>query len=438
MIDTRTTVTDAVIQPNVADRYDVIVLGGGPAGATTAAFLAKAGKSVLVLERSAVPRFHVGESLIPDTYWTLQKLGLLDALRASAFPKKYSVQFIAGNGKLSAPFYFDEYNPHESSQTWQVERGVFDQMLLDHAKAHGAVVRSHAQVLDVLFDGEQAVGVSVRLNDGGAGEVRNISASVVVDATGQSTFLASRMGLRRPDPRLRKGTIWTYWKGAQRDPGKDEGATLIISTQNKDSWFWYIPLSDDVVSVGCTGDMDYIFAKHRGTPAEIYQQEVALCPGVQPRIANATRCADYFTTKDFSYLCTRASGPGYVMVGDAAGFIDPIYSSGVYLALKSADMASEAILEGFATNDFSGETLGRWFDDFVRGKEMFHKLVYAFYTKEFSFASFLGKYPQHKNGVTDILIGNVFRDGLDELFEAMHAEYPATRPDYAPALLAAV
>src|SRR5207302_9766529 len=172
------------------------------------------------------------------------------------FVKKYSVQFVNEHGKLSEPFYFGDYNPHESSQTWQVKRGEFDQMLLENAREHGVQVHQGARVLEVLFDGQRAIGVNVRMPDG---TQRTVHAKVVVDASGQSTLLIDRLGLREWDPVLKKAALWTYWKGAQRDTGRDEGATLVIQTKGKKGWFWYIPLHDDVVSVGVVAAYDYLF-----------------------------------------------------------------------------------------------------------------------------------------------------------------------------------
>jgi len=263
MIQANYTPSDEFNAP-LDDAYDVIVIGGGPAGATTAALLAEQGHKVAVLERHPIPRFHVGESLIPETYWPLQRLGLIEKMKASAFPKKFSVQFVSDGWKESAPFYFDMHNSHESAQTWQVERGPFDQMLIDNAVDKGAAVRTDAQVTEVLFDGERAVGVRVKLGrkgvDGAEAESREILAKVVADASGQTSFLVNRLGLKIEDPLLKKGTIWTYYKGAMRDEGKDEGATLILQTEGKQSWFWYIPLRDDIVSIGCTGAMEYMFS----------------------------------------------------------------------------------------------------------------------------------------------------------------------------------
>ena len=406
-------------QPDVEASYDVIVIGAGPAGCTVGTLVAEAGHRVLILERSSFPRFHIGESLVPETYWTLKRLGLLEQLRQSAFPKKFSVQFVTETGKESSPFYFDEHNPHESSQTWQVIRGEFDRMLLDNAVAKGVTARTDAQVLDVLFEEDRAVGVRVQLGYGDEKTVREITAKIVVDATGQSTFLANRLGLKTPDERLKKGTVWTYFQGAHRDSGKDEGATIILQTQAKKSWFWYIPLQDDVLSVGCTGGIDYMFGDKRGTPEFVFTAELDRCPGLQRRLKTATRCTDYFTTKDFSYRSTQAAGLGWVMVGDAFGFIDPVYSTGVFLAFKSGEFAADAIVEAFQKNDFSGDMLGNWYEKYIEGLELFRKLVYAFYTPGFSFGEFLREHPQYKSNLIDMLIGDVFKPGVGEMFNVM-------------------
>ncbi len=418
----------AVTQPELANDYDVIIIGGGPAGSTTAALVAEHGHRALLLERSLFPRFHVGESLIPETYWTLGRLGLLEELKRSAFPKKYSVQFVSDGYKESAPFYFEDHNPHECSVTWQVVRGEFDGMLLQTARDKGAVVRTDGQVLDVLFDGDRAVGVRVQVGEGAEKTVRETRAKIIVDATGQSAFLANRLGLKTPDKRLKMGTVWTYFRNAQRDPGKDEGATLIMQTEGKKSWFWYIPLPDNIVSIGCTGPLGYMFSKDRGTAEEVYQTELRRCPALERRLANATRETDYFTTKDFSYRAKQAAGPGWLLVGDAFGFIDPVYSSGVFLALKSGELAADAIHEALEAGDLSAEKLGAWQPAYVEGLEMFRRLVYAFYTPEFSFAAFLREHPEFKEHLVDILIGNVFRPGLSEMFEAM-GEVAPPAPD---------
>jgi flavin-dependent dehydrogenase len=336
-----------MIQSN--NSYDVIVIGGGPSGSTAATLLAKQGYRVVLFEREHFPRFHIGESLIPFTYPVLERIGVLDKMRGSHFTRKYGVQFVNEHGKLSEPFRFPEYDPHERSQTWQVRRSEFDEMLLNNARSNGVEVHEGARVLEVLFDGKRAVGVRVKLE---GQEAREIRSQVVVDASGQSSMIMDRMGLRNWDPVLKKAAIWTYWKGAERDPGIDGGGTIVIQTKEKKGWFWYIPLHDDIVSVGVVASYDYLFKNRDTKEAEaIYFQEVDRCPGLQPRIANATRVEGFRAEKEYSYQASQAGGDGWVLIGDAYGFLDPLYSSGVLLALSSASLASDAVADALAAND---------------------------------------------------------------------------------------
>src|SRR6266481_2855742 len=218
---------------------DVVVIGGGPAGSTASALIAERGYRVGLFERERFPRFHIGESLIPETYWVLKRLNMLPKMQQSHFVKKYSVQFVNASGKLSAPFYFWDNKPHECSQTWQVVRSEFDKMMLDNAREHGVDAHEGVRVMDVLFDGDRAVGVKIRDEHG---VIRDVHASVVVDASGQNGIIQNRLRLRVWDPLLNKGAVWTYWEGAVRDTGRNEGATLVIQTTNKQGWFWNIPL----------------------------------------------------------------------------------------------------------------------------------------------------------------------------------------------------
>src|SRR5439155_510417 len=240
---------------------DIVVIGGGPAGSTVSTLAAKQGFRVRLFERMRFPRFHIGESLIPETYWVLQKLGMLEKMRKSRFVKKFSVQFVNASGKQSAPFYFWDNKPHECSQTWQVVRSEFDQMMLENAREHGVQAEEGVHVRDVLLDGTRAVGVRIRREDGSEEDVR---ARVVVDASGQNGLLQHRFKLRVWDPSLNKGAIWTYWKGAYRDTGRDECATLALQTVDRLGWFWYIPLHDDRISVGVCKPFEALFKYRDG------------------------------------------------------------------------------------------------------------------------------------------------------------------------------
>jgi flavin-dependent dehydrogenase len=397
-------------------KYDLIVIGGGPAGSATATLAARRGRRVLLLEKERFPRFRIGESFMPATYWSFQALGLLDKLKSSDFQRKYSVQFYTRDARPTRPFYFGDADPYEWSDTWQVDRGTFDRMLLNHARECGVEVHEQTPVQQVLFDGDRAVGVQATAPDGRE-MVRH--ASVVVDASGQAAFLSARMGLRRYDPRLRNAAVFTRFEGAVRDPGRDEGATLVIHTNNAMTWFWYIPLAGNMVSVGVVGPMDYLITGRSGDPERIFAEEVERCPALQPRIANAKRVMEMKVLRDFTYISERIAGNGWLLVGDAFGFLDPIYSSGVLLALKGAEMASASIESAFETGDFSGERLGAHGHEFVRGMEAIRRLVHAFYQPGFHFKQFLERFPESRDALTHVLIGNVYRRSTDGLYRNM-------------------
>jgi len=398
---------------------DVIVIGGGPAGSTISTLLAQKGHKVQLFERMQFPRFHIGESLIPETYWVLERIGMLDKMKKSHFIQKHSVQFVNAAGKQSAPFYFYDNKPHECSQTWQVERSEFDQMMLNNAREHGVDAIEGAHVREVLFEGERAVGVIVRLPDGTEQAVRS---KVVVDASGQSGILQHKFKLRVWDPTLNKGAIWTYYENAYRDTGKDEGATIVLQTADKKGWFWNIPLHDNRVSIGIVAPFDHLF-KGRNHHEKTYEEEVAACPAIVERTKNAKRVTGYFATRDYSYRATKVSGDGWVLIGDAFGFLDPLYSSGVLLALKSGEMAADAICEGFETGDLSAAQLGKWGPAFNMGIDRMRRLVCEYYDG-FNFGKFIRQYPDLRGTVTDLLIGDLFTDKVDKVWGPLETQYP--------------
>ena len=398
-----------------SEPLDVVVIGGGPAGSTVAALVAEQGFRVGLLEREQKVPFKVGESLVPYTYGTFERLGLVERLKKSHFQRKHSVQFFSASGRGSAPFYFSETDPHERSTTWQVRRSDFDGLLLERAMELGVQFRRGVQVQDVVFEGEQAVGI--RAQDA-TGAVAEIPARVVVDATGRNALLARKLGLRVAEPNLKKVSIFSHFRGARRDAGIDEGATLIMHTRNRDSWFWYIPLAGDIVSVGVVGDLEYLLGRGGDAQAR-FEAEIRNCPALEERVAGAEQGFPVRVVQDFSYCAERIAGDGWVLVGDAFAFLDPIYSTGVLLALKSGELAADTICHCLTKGDLSGDALGAFAGEFLAGMRAFRKLVYAFYDRHFNFADFLRAHPECRQGVIDILAGNVFGSGVESIFEPM-------------------
>ena len=397
--------------------YDVIVMGGGPAGSTVASILSREGRKVILFEKEVFPRHHIGESLMTDTYFTFQRMGILEKLKQSPFVRKYSVQFANQSGRESRPFYFFEANHHESAVTWQVTRAAFDKLLIEHAAEQGATVHQGTPIKQVLFEGDRAVGVEAMMPNG---TVQKVYAKVVVDATGQSAILSNKFRWRVRDPKLKKAVLYSYYKGAHREPDLNGGATLVLRTdRGSGGWFWYIPLENDITSVGVVADPDYL-VKGRGRDlAKIFHEEVEKCEACRRRVAGAERVDKIYSILDYSYRSERCAGDGFILIGDAYGFLDPIYSSGVLLALKMAELAADAIHDAFANNDFSGERLGQFQPKLDRGIESMRKLVHAFYSDDFSFSGFLQKYPDQRVNIINLLIGNVFRDGVDQVYEPM-------------------
>ncbi|HEY2838762.1 MAG TPA: NAD(P)/FAD-dependent oxidoreductase [Pirellulales bacterium] len=403
-------------QSQTVENVPVVVIGGGPAGATCSTLIAQQGHKVKLFEREHFPRFHIGESLIPETYWVLERLNMLPKMKGSPFVVKESVQFVTSKGKVSEPFYFVDHKPHECSRTWQVVRSEFDKMMLDNAREHGVDAQEGVRVLEVLMDGKRACGVRVMDE---AGEQREVHAKVVVDASGQSSLLASRLKLKEIDPLLKKGAVWTYFEGAYRDEGRNAGATMVLQTENRKGWFWYIPLHNNITSVGIVTPFDELF-KERRDYETVYNEQLDACPAVKERVSIGRRVSDFYATKDYSYRSREASGDGWVLIGDAFGFLDPLYSSGVLLALRSGQLAADAIVGALAANDFSASRLGAWEPAFTQGMDRMRRLVCEFYDG-FSFGRFVKRHPHFKGHLTDLLIGDLFKDSVDQVVEPMNA-----------------
>ena len=387
-------------------QYDVLLIGAGPSGSSAAALLAEYGYNVLLIEREKFPRYHIGESLLPFTHEPLKRLGLIERMRASAFIKKYSVQFVSTSGKASEPFYFNTRYDDDVAQTWQVLRSEFDQMLLDHARDKGANVVEETKVLDLLRDGDRVTGVRVRQPDGTEAEYR---APITLDCSGKESFTASRNRWRVPDPELNKVAVWTYYKGAKRDKGIDEGTTTVAFLPEK-GWFWHIPLHDDRVSVGVVAEGKYLTRDGVKTPKDIFHREVTQNKWIEEYLAPGKSTGDYYITNEFSYHSRHCGCEGLLLLGDAFCFLDPVFSSGLMLALKSGVMAADAVHAAIEANDFSPAQFEDYAATLREGIENMRKLVYVFYHPNFTFRDLIEKHPDLAGDITDCLSGDVNKD----------------------------
>jgi flavin-dependent dehydrogenase len=387
-----------------ASQTDVVVIGGGPAGAAAATLAARAGFRVALFERDEFPRHHVGESLIPAANLTLDRLGLLEPLAATRFPRKHGVQFFSERG-ASRPFYFEECSDPRLKTTWQVLRSDFDRILLEHAEAAGACTNTRHEVVDVLVENDAVTGVQV-VDDEGA--VLDIEARAVVDASGTNGLLARRFGERETIPGLENTAVYAHFEDVRLDEGIDRGSTLIFKVETG-AWLWLIPLPD-AVSIGLVTSARRITSFGR-RPEDILGNAIARSPELSERMQGARRTGPVRAVRDFSYHARRDGGRGWMLIGDSLGFIDPMYSTGLFLSLFSTELAVEALVERLGANgsetrpterpDFAGFSR-RWQQAYDR----FLPLVRAFYRDDPRFREF-AKVPDRRRGLVDLLTGLV-------------------------------
>lgn len=409
------------------DTYDVIVIGGGPAGSTVAALLAEKGRRVVLFEKEKFPRYHIGESLMPYCWFPLERLGVLEEIERIAFTKKQSVQFVGQDGRQSQPFYFFQHMDHPCSTSWQVERADFDLMLLDNARKKGAEIHEETKVTRVLKDDSgRVIGVEAVSTKGG--EAFEVFAPITVDCSGRDQVATALDGWRIKDPRLNKMAVWTYFRGAKRDPGIDEGTTTVAYVADR-GWFWYIPMRGDIVSMGVVAERDYLFSESKD-PAEILAREIQKNAWIRDHVAVGEQFGEYRVTSEFTYRSKFCAADGLVLAGDAFAFLDPVFSSGVLLALKSGELVADEVDAALTAGDTSAARFAEYGEALCLAMENMRRLVYAFYDTNFSFGQMLKAYPEQRSRLTDCLIGDLFEEKYGELFEAIQefAELPSPLP----------
>jgi len=315
------------------ENYDVAIIGGGPAGSTAATLLSKAGRRVIVLERDKFPRFHIGESLLPFSMETFTRLGIQEKLRAG-FVEKFGGEIAEAGGEKAAKFYFKDGFGSRTDRSYQVTRSKFDKMLLDHAAESGAEVREQTAVESVDFDREGAM-LALRPSE-------NIRARYVVDASGRNSVIGNKFKLKKSYQHLQKLSLFAHYEGLEREEGIDGTLTRMVRTLQ--SWFWVIPLENDRTSIGIV--LEAADFKSSGLSAEeFFERAIAEQPLVRNRIGAGRRVSQVYTAADFSYRSERLTGDRWLLAGDAAGFIDPVFSSGVFLAVLAGEQAADVLHE---------------------------------------------------------------------------------------------
>jgi len=392
--------------------YDIIVVGAGPAGSSVANITAKNNKKVLVLEKEQFPRYHIGESLIPFTYIPLQRLGVVEYLQNSHFTKKYSVQFVQQDGTELKPFYFyDRYDKDTIAQTWQVNRDEFDTILINKAKDNGAEVKYSSRVDNIIYKDNIATGV--QYTDVSTNIQYQVDAKVIVDASGKSALVSNANKWCIKDNLLsNKMAIWTYYKGCPRDEDIDSGATTVAFIKDK-GWFWYIPLANDIVSIGVVAESNYLMRNGISNIKNAFDREIQNNKWITSRVSTASRIKEYQVTTDYSKYSLHGSSQNVVLVGDAFAFLDPVFSSGVLLALKSGVMVGDIINNALDNNTLCDNTFTEYSSTIHKNLDNMRTLIHAFYNPTISFKDIIQSHPWAADKITDCLSGDLDKDYSD-------------------------
>lgn len=380
---------------------DVAIIGGGPAGATAAAVLARRGHRVALFERQTFPRFHIGESLLPASNRVFEQLGLAARVRAEAFVEKRGASFVTEDGVLSAYIDFTECSKVAAPVTYQVPRDRFDHLLLEEAREAGASVHTGCRVIEVEWGGD---GVVLSLGqtaatDAGV-EPTRVVARALIDASGQSGFLAKRLALRQVDSELRNVAVYAHFRGMPRLEGPRAGDIRIVSRFDL-GWIWIIPLPGGLTSLGAVMSRQRHAERGERRPEDLLAAILAETPALADELAAAERVGPARFEADFSYAPTAYAGDRWLLAGDAGSFLDPVFSTGVLLALESGMEAAEAIDRGLRRGDLSARRFAGYDRRQRRRYQHFRRFVRAFYDPCFRDIFFQ---PTNRFGLLDAVV----------------------------------
>jgi flavin-dependent dehydrogenase len=353
---------------------DVVVIGCGPGGSSAACYLRQAGRSVIVLEKEKFPRFHIGESLLPYNQGLFKELGLMPAIEAAGFPKKFGAQFHLMDGTKCTRFVFRNGKWTRFTQAIQVERAKFDHILMKRAQQMGADVREGWTVRK-FSEGRNGVEVEA---SGPDGKVQTLRGKFLIDASGRHNVTGNQEQLREIHENHRKFAVFTHFANVKLDEGEEGGDTIIVRLQNR--WFWMIPVAPDKTSVGLVIDREDL-EREGNDPTKSFWNAVRGSPVMRERLACATPMGDLKTIADFSYHNRKLASERLLRVGDAAGFMDPIFSAGVYLAMWSAKIAAQNISKSL--EDGSTAHVRTYDRRVLKAMKIYWRLVEHFYTNHF-------------------------------------------------------
>ncbi|HWA73730.1 MAG TPA: NAD(P)/FAD-dependent oxidoreductase [Polyangiaceae bacterium] len=357
-----------------SERYDLIVIGGGPAGAAVSTLLARGGRRVLVLEKEQFPRFHIGESLLPCAMPLFEQLGVLPELEQRFLPK-HAAEFVTADGSITRRYTFAHGRVQGPRSAFEVDRAEFDALLLENARRNGAEVRQGVKVHDFSLS-DAGASVSAKAEDG---SVQTFETELLVDASGQQSLLAGRLGLRKMDPQLRNFSVFSHFEGASRGVGDCEGDISIVLVPG--GWWWVIPLRGDRTSVGLVAPSRTL---HGRKPDEAYLLEsIENTPYLRERLRGARRVTEVRAVSDWSYSSERLAGDRWLLVGDAAAFIDPVFSTGVYLGLASAFRAAGPLEHALRTRTFRRSEFVAYERTTLRAVAGYRDFVRGFYHPAF-------------------------------------------------------
>lgn len=393
---------------------EVIIIGGGPAGSAMGSYLSKAGIGNVILEGANHPRAHVGESLVLSTTRVFQDLGLLETMEKEKFVRKYGASWHehAGTefGINFEPFLEEDIR---QSYTYHVDRSKFDLILLKHAESLGSKVIQGVQVKQVLFDGDRAAGVRVGI----AGQEVDLPSKLVVDASGRGTLLGRQLNIKRMDPIFNQYAVHCWFEGVQRGQGESEDWIHIYFLPVERGWAWQIPITDTITSVGIVAERE-VFRKANKDLEGYFNYYINTNPALVKAMAGAKRVNAFKTEGDYSYIMDRFVGNGWLMVGDAARFVDPIFSSGVSIALYSARYASQLIKSAFECNDFSESFLMPYENRLRSGVSIWYEFIRLYYRLLPLFTHFIQS-KKYRGQIKRLLQGDVFDRTEVDVLDAM-------------------